>query len=58
MWLAWVKVESVDAVSSTIEKQGGTVVAPAWDAEGVGRMAIAQDPTGLTFGVIQMPASA
>lgn len=58
MWLAWVKVESVDAVSSTIEKQGGKVVAPAWDAEGVGRMAIAQDPTGLRFGVIQMPASA
>jgi len=58
MWLAWVKVESVDSIAVAIEKKGGKVVAPAWDAEGVGRMAIAQDPAGLTFGIIQMPASA
>ena len=57
MWLAWIEVESTDDILSTIESKGGTVLAPAWDGEGVGRMAIARDPVGLVFGVIQ-PASA
>jgi predicted enzyme related to lactoylglutathione lyase len=57
MWLAWIEVESTDAILETIEAKGGHVVAPAWDGEGVGRMAIARDPAGLVFGVIQ-PAAA
>ena len=57
MWLAWVEVASADAVLADIEARGGSIVAPAWDAEGVGRMVIARDPVGLVFGVIE-PAAA
>ncbi len=56
MWLAWVRVDSVDDTIGRVERHGGNVLAPAWDAEGVGRMAIASDPTGVAFGVITPPA--
>lgn len=56
MWLAWVEVESVDETTSRVERHGGKLLAPAWDAQGVGRMAIASDPTGVVFGLITPPA--
>ncbi|MCH9683685.1 MAG: VOC family protein [Deltaproteobacteria bacterium] len=57
MWVAWVDVASVDDTLARVERNGGTVLAPAWEAEGVGRMAIAADPTGVAFGVITPPAA-
>ena len=57
MWLAWVEVENIDETAQRVQNHGGTMLAPAWDAEGVGRMAIASDPTGVTFGLITPPAS-
>ena len=51
-WLAWVKVDSVDDTLARITSHNGEVVAPAWDAPGVGRMAIAKDPAGVTFGIM------
>lgn len=57
MWLAWVAVESVDETLERVDRNGGKVFAPAWDAEGIGRMAIASDPTGLVFGLITPPAA-
>ena len=56
MWLAWVEVENVDETTTRVTNNGGQVLAPAWDAEGVGRMAIASDPTGVAFGLITPPA--
>lgn len=56
MWMAWIQVEDVEATLGRAERNGGAVVAPAWDAEGVGRMAIIADPAGVTFGVIKPPA--
>ncbi|MCR9161624.1 MAG: VOC family protein [Nannocystaceae bacterium] len=56
MWLAWIEVESADDTAGAIESKGGSILAPAWDADGVGRMVIARDPVGLVFGVIQPPA--
>ena len=57
MWLAWVAVESVDDALGRVTRHGGTVLGPAWDAEGVGRMAIASDPAGVVFGVITPQAA-
>ncbi|MEM7160566.1 MAG: VOC family protein [Myxococcota bacterium] len=57
MWLAWVQVDSVEDVLGRVERNGGKVLAPAWNAEGVGHMAIASDPAGIPFGVIKPPAA-
>lgn len=55
-WVAWVQVESVDDTLNRVGNHGGEVLAPAWDAQGVGRMSIVRDPVGVAFGVIQPPA--
>lgn len=52
MWVAWVAVDDVDQTLARVERNGGKVVAPAWDAQTVGRLAIVADPAGVTFGVI------
>lgn len=57
MWLAWISVDSVEDTLDRVSRHGGQILAPAWDGEGVGRMAIASDPTGVVFGVIE-PAQA
>lgn len=57
MWLAWISVEDVDATLERATRNGGKVIGPAWDAEGIGRMAIASDPVGVVFGLIT-PAQA
>ncbi|MCA9707307.1 MAG: VOC family protein [Myxococcales bacterium] len=58
MWLAWVAVDDVDQTLERVTRHGGKVLAPAWDADTVGRMAIAADPTGVAFGIITPPAAA
>ncbi len=45
-WSAYIAVDDVDAALARVEELGGTVLEPAFDAEGVGRMAFIQDPTG------------
>lgn len=57
MWLAWVAVKSVDDTLERVGRNGGKVLSPAWDAEGIGRMAIAADPAGVAFGIITPPAA-
>ena len=57
MWLAWVQVEDVDGALDRVGRHGGQVLAPAWDAEGIGRMVIASDPVGVVFGLIRSPAA-
>lgn len=55
MWVAWVAVEDVDQTVERVTRNGGKVLAPVWNAETVGRMAIAADPTGVVFGLITPP---
>ena len=50
-WLNWVSVQDVAAA---IEQHGGSLVAPAWDQPGMGRMAIARDPAGTRFGIMAL----
>lgn len=46
------RVDDVDGTLVKAETHGGKVLSPAFDADGIGRMAIVSDPTGLVFGVI------
>ena len=57
MWMAWANVDSVDDTLARVASSGGNVIASGWDVPGVGRMAIAQDPAGIVFGVMT-PAQA
>ncbi len=57
MWMTWIQVANVDETLDRVGNHGGEVVGPAWEAPGVGRMAIAKDPAGVVFGVITPPAS-
>jgi hypothetical protein len=57
-WLPYFEVTDPDAVVATVTEHGGTVIAPAMDLEGVGRMAAFVDPAGAMFSVIKSaPAS-
>ena len=57
MWMAWAVTDDADAALGRVGNHGGTVVAPSWDVPGVGRLAIAQDPAGVVFGLLQPPAA-
>jgi len=52
-WLPYVSVESADASAAQITKLGGAILAPPMDIPNVGRIAIAKDPQGATFGIFQ-----
>ncbi|MGI9628155.1 MAG: VOC family protein, partial [Longimicrobiales bacterium] len=51
-WLNWVQVADVDDAIGRARAEGGTAVTDPSDYPGVGRMAIAKDPSGAVFGVI------
>jgi len=53
-WLNYVTVEACDASAARITELGGTIVVPPFDIPNVGRIAVAQDPEGATFGIFQM----
>lgn len=55
MWLTWIQVDDVDDTCAKVTSNGGTILSPAMEMEGIGRMAIASDPTGAVFGVITPP---
>jgi hypothetical protein len=52
-WLAYIGVDDVDATVAQIEQKGGSVLMPATDYPGVGRMAMVSDPQGLPFYVMR-----
>ena len=52
-WTTYVNVDNVDDVAKKAEAAGGTVVLPAMDVMGAGRMAIFQDTTGAFIAVWQ-----
>jgi uncharacterized protein len=52
-WLPYFEVADTDAAVAKATELGGTVIAPAMDLEGVGRMAAFVDPAGAPFSVIK-----
>lgn len=52
-WLAYFGVDDVDVSVAAIVAEGGTVRVPAWDAPGVGRIAMVTDPQGIPFYVMR-----
>ena len=55
-WLAYFEVADVDATAAKVTKLGGSTTAPAFDVEGVGRIAVFADPQGAAFAAITSPA--
>ena len=52
-WLGYIGVDDVDTTVAAIEARGGHVVMPAFDMDGVGRIALAADPQGNPFYVMR-----
>lgn len=52
-WLSYVSVEDADAAAARAVELGGSLVAPGFDVEGVGRMAVIADPQGAVLAVWQ-----
>ncbi|MCL4871081.1 MAG: VOC family protein [Anaerolineae bacterium] len=52
-WGSYVKHDNADEIAARISAAGGTLVLPPMDVMEEGRMLIAIDPTGATFGVWQ-----
>jgi predicted enzyme related to lactoylglutathione lyase len=50
-WLAYFTVSDADAIAAQTLELGGTVRMPAFDAPGLGRIAVIADPQGAVFGV-------
>jgi hypothetical protein len=51
-WMSYLAVDDIDATLETLVASGGTIVRPAFDVPGVGRIAIVQDPTGAYLGMM------
>jgi predicted enzyme related to lactoylglutathione lyase len=54
-WEVYFSVEDADATVAKAQELGGQVMNPAFDAEGVGRIAVLADPQGAVFSVITPP---
>ncbi len=52
-WLAYVKVDNVDASAKTATDLGAKVLLPPTDIPTVGRIAVFQDPQGAALGIFQ-----
>ena len=52
-WSTYIAVANADETIEKITANGGGVRVPAFDAPGVGRMAVVTDPTGAGFSIIQ-----
>lgn len=51
-WGLYVTVDDVDAAVAAVEANGGTVICPPMDCEGVGRMAHFSDPQGAVIAIM------
>jgi predicted enzyme related to lactoylglutathione lyase len=56
-WNCYIAVESADATAEKIKAEGGSIKHGPFDAPGVGRIAIAADPSGAPFAIIQFAAA-
>ena len=53
---AWMSYIAVDDIAESVEKIkqfGGGVCVPPFDAPGIGKMSVVNDPSGIPFSVIQ-----
>lgn len=53
-WLVNFAVDDADSTVDALVRAGGSVMAPPFDMERVGRMAIVQDPQGAVFAVVAL----
>jgi len=49
-WFSYVNVDDIDARLERLEAAGGTILKPAFDVPGIGRIAIVMDATGAPLG--------
>ncbi len=54
-WNVYFNVDDVDATVAKAEELGAQELAPAFDVEGIGRMAVLADPQGAAFNLMQDP---
>ena len=52
-WMTYVAVDDVAETVEKIKENGGGICVPPFDAPGVGKMSVVNDPSGITFSVIQ-----
>ncbi|GAA0327899.1 VOC family protein [Sphingomonas oligophenolica] len=52
-WLFYIGVNDVDASVEKIKAAGGSVLMPAWDIPGIGRIAMVADPQGIPFYIMR-----
>jgi predicted enzyme related to lactoylglutathione lyase len=52
-WLFYIGVDDVDASIAKIKAAGGSVLMPAWDIPGIGRLAMVADPQGIPFYIMR-----
>jgi uncharacterized protein len=52
-WSGYIHVTDVDAACAKIKKLGGKIHREPWDVPNVARMAVAGDPTGANFNIMQ-----
>jgi predicted enzyme related to lactoylglutathione lyase len=52
-WLFYIGVNDVDASVEKIKAEGGSVLMPAWDIPGIGRIAMVADPQGIPFYIMR-----
>lgn len=55
-WATYVAVDNADETLAKITANGGSIHVPAFDAPGIGRMAMVADPSGAAFAIIQFVA--
>lgn len=55
-WMVYVAVANADESAARVPELGGTLLAPPFDVQEHGRMAIVLDPTGATFAIWQAKA--
>jgi uncharacterized protein len=54
-WNVYFNVDDVDASVAKAKELGAVEIAPAFDVEGIGRMAVLADPQGAAFNLMQNP---
>lgn len=52
-WVGYIAVNDVDGSANSITAAGGSILMPAMDLEGVGRMAMVADPQGVPFYIMR-----
>ncbi len=51
-WMTYIAVDDVDVSANKVKEMGGGVCVEPFDAPGVGRMSVVNDPAGATFSLI------